>query len=309
MIGHAFNQALPASGLVAQIVNGSLLGCLNMGCNILCYWGLQGTTRKLYRSALVFSGAKPARQHVAFDYRPRKKYGQLIRRHLLIIVKQPVFLLNTILNLALPGLVFLIGLLSGDLTVESFLIPGEQKRLLLFWVGLASAPALLTNLSATAITREGKAFWETRVLPVESWTNLRARIDTTLLVNRTFSLLVSVVLFRCLPLEKLALLPVLFFVTMLTIFVATTDLVINIYRPYLNWTNPAAAIKNNLNVLLSLAYRPLLAVIPFLCAVCFPRANVYGILFYSGLILFLLTLLVRRVLRTVLVEKFDQIPV
>lgn len=94
---------------------------------------------------------------------------------------------------------------------------------------------------------------------------------------------------------------------MLTIFLAMTDLVINIYRPYLHWTNPAAAIKNNLNVLLSLAYRPLLAVIPFLSTVCFPGAGVYGILFYSGLLLFLLTLLVRKVLRTIMVEKFDQI--
>ena len=298
----------PPAGWSAQVANGSLLGLLKYGAlSFLCYWGLKRTVRKLYWSALLFSGTRSARRPVTFDYRLRKKSWQLLRRHLLIIMKQPVFLMNTILSLILPGLVFLIGILSGDLAAETLLLPNEQKRLLLFWLGLASTPALLTNLSATAISREGKAFWETRVLPVATWTNLRARIGTTILVNLAFSLLVTVVFFLYFPLEKLALLPGLFFVMMLTIFLAMTDLVINIYRPYLHWTNPAAAIKNNLNVLLSLAYRPLLAVIPFLSAVCFPGAGVYGILFYSGLLLFLLTLLVRKVLRTIMVEKFDQI--
>ena len=298
---------LPA-GWAAQIANGSLLDLFKYGAlNVLCWYGFKAVARKLHCAALVLPGARPVRPPVTFDFRPRKKYWQLLRRHLFIIVRHPVFLMHTILTLILPGLVLFIGFLSGDFPVESLLRGDEQERLLLFWVGLASAPALLANLSATAITREGKAFWETRVLPVTTWMNLRVRMATTILVNLAFSLLVTVVFLLGFPLEHRALFPGLLFVTMLTMFLAATDLVINIYRPYLHWTNPAAAIKNNLNVLLALAYRPLLAVIPVLAAVCFPWLNLYGILVCSGLFLSVLTLVVRRVLRTVLAAKFDQI--
>lgn len=298
----------PPAGWSVQIVNGSLPGLLKYAAlNLLCYGGLKRTVRQLYRSALAFSEAEPVRPRVTFDFRPRNKYWQLLRRNLLIIGKQPVFLLNTLLSLALPGLVLFVGLLSGDITAEALFLAGGEQRLLLFWVGFASAPALLVNLSATAISREGKALWETRVLPVSTWTNLRARIATTMLVNLGYALLVTFLFSLAFPLGITALLVGLFFVTMLTWFLATTDLVINIYRPYLNWTNPSAAIKNNLNVILSLAYRPLLAVIPLLVAMGFPAVSVHGILLFSAVLLLFLTLLVRSALRTIMARKFDQI--
>ena len=99
----------------------------------------------------------------------------------------------------------------------------------------------------------------------------------------------------------------LFFVVMLTVFLAHSDLVLNIYRPFLNWSHPAAAIKNNLNVILSLAYRPLLTGVLVLTIIYLPGVGSSVILFYSGLLLFLLTLLVRKFLQAVMVKRFDQI--
>ncbi|HBT17760.1 MAG TPA: hypothetical protein DEB05_12495 [Firmicutes bacterium] len=174
-------------------------------------------------------------------------------------------------------------------------------------MGVLSAPALLANLSATAITREGSAFWETKVLPVEPWDNIRSRMMTTVSINLLASLLIGSFTFRLLRIEAAFLLAGLFFVIMLTLFLATIDLLINLYRPYLKWTNPAAAIKNNLNVLFSLALRPLLAIIPSFLFISWPTLGYRNILYLTGLIFFVLYLLTRKYLKNLMIRKFDQI--
>jgi len=215
--------------------------------------------------------------------------------------------MNTLLSSAVPTLIFLAGVLSADFNWEKLFLFDQPRPFATFWVGLASTPALLTNLSATAITREGRAFWETKVLPVTAWDNIRARINTTVLINLTASFFVVGLIAFGFTSELPSIFPGLFFVAMLTWFLASTDLAINIYRPLLSWSNPAAAIKNNLNVLLSLAYRPLLVLVPLGVARCFPGVGINRLLFSSGFLFFLLTLFIRRFLQTVALERFNQI--
>ncbi|HHT49537.1 MAG TPA: hypothetical protein GXZ98_09630 [Firmicutes bacterium] len=298
----------PPAGWAAQMINGSWLSIIYyLSLNGLCYFGLKALARRLYRSALLFSGIKRVKPKSNYVYRPRGKYRQLLRRNLLIIIRQPVFLMHTLLSSAVPILIFLVGFHSGDFTAERLSLFDQPRRFTLFWVGLASTPALLNNLSATAITREGKAFWETMVLPVTAWDNLRARINTTFLLNITASLLVMGTIMFSFSSQFPAVFSGFFFVAMLTWLLASTDLVINIYRPFLNWSNPAAAIKNNLNVLLSLAYRPLLSLIPLVVFRCFPEAGINRLLFTCGILFSFLTLLIRRYLYWVMLERFKRI--
>jgi len=301
-----WSRYYPPTAWLVRLISGSRANIIPlMGLTVGCYWGLQTGAGRLYRIALHQAETNSTPQSFSLFEQPKSKYRQLLRRNLLIIGKQPVFLMNTLLTLVVPGLILLAGFLAGDFTPEN--LAEGQNQLTLVWVGLASAPALLVNLSVTAITREGKAFWETKVLPVTTWDNLRSRIGTTILINLTASMVMLILALLCFPLTISSVISGLFFVVMLTVFLAHSDLVLNIYRPFLNWSHPAAAIKNNLNVILSLASRPLLTVIPVLTVFCLPGASLSAILFYSGLLLFLLTLLVRKFLQTVMVEKFDQI--
>lgn len=80
----------------------------------------------------------------------------------------------------------------------------------------------------------------------------------THLLNGGAQLLMGIPLALYLPLEPLDLLSALFLLLTGNLLMARGDLIINIFRPYLTWTNPTAAVKNNMNVLLSLASRALL---------------------------------------------------
>lgn len=274
--------------------------------NLMLIAGLWKLTPKLYRSALLCADHGVGHKG-KITYRQRGKAAQLLRRNLLILLRQPVFMMNTLLSLAVPCLLLLIAIITGDLALDLLVLPENRHRLVLLFVGVTSAPALLVNLSATAITREGPAFWETKVLPVGVWDNLCSRMWTTLLVNLFASVLIGAAVHKLVRIEMAILLSGSFFVFMLTRVLATIDLLINLYRPYLNWTNPAAAIKNNLNVLFSLALRPLLLVLPVSLFFQWPALEIEKVLFLSGLIFFLFHLLTFNYLKNLMIRKFNQI--
>jgi ABC-2 type transport system permease protein len=298
----------PPAQWLARMVTGSVKDFLYfILLNFIMVTGLRVLAAKLYRSAVLAFNEKEVIRKGGVYYRQRSKTLQLLRRNLLIILKQPVFLMNTLLSLAVPCLLLLISIITGDLSLDTLVLPENKGRAVLLFVGVLSAPALLANLSATAITREGSAFWETKVLPVEPWDNIRSRMMTTVSINLLASLLIGSFTFRLLRIEAAFLLAGLFFVIMLTLFLATIDLLINLYRPYLKWTNPAAAIKNNLNVLFSLALRPLLAIIPSFLFISWPTLGYRNILYLTGLIFFVLYLLTRKYLKNLMIRKFDQI--
>ncbi|MDW7662732.1 MAG: hypothetical protein SCL54_15090, partial [Bacillota bacterium] len=103
--------------------------------------------------------------------------------------------------------------------------------------------------------REGKAFWETRVLPISAEENISARIQTTILINGFATAALALATFWILPLGIIDIVLALVASAAAIVCFATIDLIINIERPYLNWSNPTAAVKNNLNIMISLISR------------------------------------------------------
>ncbi len=274
--------------------------------NLLLAAGLWRLIPRLYRSAL-HSVNQTAVAKGRITYRQRRKAVQLLRRNLFILLRQPVFMMNTLLILAVPCLMLLIAVFTGELPIDLMVLPENRNRLVVLFVTVTAAPALLLNLSATAITREGRTFWETKVLPVEVWDNLRSRMWTTLIVNVIASLLIGLPVVLLFGIEWPVILSGAFFIFTLTRVLATIDLLINLYRPYLDWTNPAAAIKNNLNVLFSLALRPLFLAVPYFFSFCWTALGEEKVLCLSGLVFLLLHFLIFGSCKDLMIRKFNQI--
>lgn len=215
----------------------------------------------------------------ALYFRERTKHFQLVRRHLLIIIKQPAFFLNTIVSIFLPIVMIGVILLSGEMSPEILRAPELKPFALLIYTMLITTPAIVAGISSTVISREGKTFWETRVLPISTEENLRARIHSTLIATLTGSVLLALLALLLLPLSPLDILLGSLICVTATLFFATADLIINILRPYLNWTNPTAAVKNNLNVLISLVIRVAVGAIGFgLFMLLGPVGNLFPVL-------------------------------
>lgn len=250
----------PPSIWFTKMVTGSIIdGIYFIGLSLLMAGILAGLSSLVYNKAMQAFNQDTTVGSGKIYYRVQSKGLQLIRRHILIILKQPTFFLNTFLSMLVPILMYFITMFTGEFNTQMLENPMILPYITLIFAINISMPAIIANLSATAITREGKTFWETKVLPISAEDNLKYRIWTTIIINLFGSVLLGIFAALILPLSiKSVALGALVCIT-LTLFLATADIIINIYRPLLDWTHPTAAVKNNLNIMISIAFRGILA--------------------------------------------------
>ncbi|MCZ0702956.1 ABC-2 type transport system permease protein [Natronobacillus azotifigens] len=250
----------PPSIWLTRMIQGSLLdGGLFVLLNLVFLYALKLVSQLLYTKALLAfnqqGGGEDIHRKGTVSFRKRRIGSQLITRHIQIILSNPIFLINTVLIMFLPILIFMIMLFTGEASREFFHSSELSPYILYIYIGIITAPAMIGNLSATSITREGKAFWETRILPISARENLKYRIYATLLITFIATVLLAIAGGIYLQVSLDIVIRAVIFSVVATLFLSTIDIVINIERPTLNWTSPTAAVKNNLNVIISLFIR------------------------------------------------------
>ncbi|GAB6106779.1 putative ABC transporter permease subunit [Fusibacter bizertensis] len=228
---------------------------------------LKLTAKHLYKGAMLKYNQQSSQGNVnkkgKISYRSSSKRLLLIKRHLGIIIHNPTFLLNSVMTMFVPILLFAIYSMMGIMSLDTFKDPMLKPFAIYIYTGIISAPVLMGSLSTTVITREGKTFWQTRVLPISINENLLTRILSTFVVSFGASLVLAVLSFWILPLGPIDILLSIVFSLAATLCFSTMDLIINILRPFLNWSNPTAAVKNNLNIMISFLPRLAFGLIGF----------------------------------------------
>ncbi len=306
VIGRTF----PPSIWVTKMITGSLVDAiLFLGINILTLLVLFMLSKIIFRRAVqAFNQQSSVSIKEGSIYYKKRSVGyQLIRRHILIITTNPAFFLNTFLVMLVPVIIFFTMLFTGEASFEMLHSPMLNPIKPYIFTGIAASPAILGSLSATAITREGKSFWETKALPIRTEDNIRYRIITSILISLAGTLLLSIVSQYLLRLPLLDLLLGILTAILATLFFMHIDIVINIYRPFLDWTNPTAAVKNNLNVMISLAIR--VATAGLLYPIFLILKGMDPKIFFIAADVFFLVLFIiaRKMIYGRLVHKFNQI--
>ncbi|MBM7542242.1 hypothetical protein [Amphibacillus cookii] len=258
MVGRRF----PPSIWLTKMIQGSIFhGFLFIGLNVVLVLILKACAKILYSKALMkFNQEGAPVQGGKIYYKSRNKGLQMIKRHIKIIVSNPIFLINTVLTIFLPILMFIIILFTGEFQAELFKSTALEPYHVYIFSAIITTPAIIGSLSSTAITREGKTFWETKVLPVSDRDNIKYRIYTTLIIQLVASLILGIMTLLTIPVNVQTVLIAAVFCITSTLFFSNIDIVINIEKPLLNWSTPTAAVKNNLNILLALLLRLIVGV-------------------------------------------------
>jgi len=252
LIGHRF----PPSVWLTKMIMGSgkeflYYVLLNLSFVVV----LKVTAKYLYHGAVLKynqqGGTGTFGKTVKIEYKTRSKRFLLLKRHIGIIFHNPTFMLNAVMTMFVPILLFGIYTAMGLMSLDTFKDPALKPYLIYIYAGIISAPSIVGSLSATVISREGKTFWETRVLPISTNDNLITRIASTFIINGVATLLLAIACLWIFPLGLLDIAIALLASIVGNLCFSTMDLIINIQRPYLNWSNPTAAVKNNINVMLS----------------------------------------------------------
>lgn len=245
----------------------SLLACALLGIGMR--WRYE---RILSNDSVSITGTKDrvsGRVKRAGDRRMRPVWVSLVFKDLSVIASNSTFLTeSTMQALILPVLLGIMyagnsmAELEGLITTISSLpfIELALLAILLLFVSLGS-------LSSTSISREGSSFSLTRLLPVSSGTHLVAKIVLQYLFFIPLAVsffVLSTFFFDIGGMKNLFLVAAGLICALPCVLLA---LLIDCKRPLLNWSNPAQAMKQNLNVVVSmgvnLLYLALLALVAF----------------------------------------------
>ena len=231
-----FGNKFPPSVWLTKMIKGSMIDTVYyILLNVFFFVLLKVSAKFIYKGALtkynqqnVSSGSA---KKVALKYETKSKRILLIKRHLGIIVHNPTFLLNTIFSIFVPIILFGIYTAMGIMSLDSFKDPKLQPYMIYIFTGVISAPVLMGSISATVISREGKTFWETRVLPISVSENLMTRMLSSVIINGGATLILALVAVWALPLSAVDIAIALVTALMATLAFSAIDLLINIQRP------------------------------------------------------------------------------
>ncbi|HHV99555.1 MAG TPA: hypothetical protein GXX36_08260 [Clostridiaceae bacterium] len=192
-----------------------------------------------------------------------------------IIVRTPIYLLNGLSGIIVAPMIIVVMLVSqksGDMKELFELInqPGAQMVLTLIAIGVVLFTAGMNLVASTAVSREGRTFWISKIIPVSPKQQVMGKFLNSFSVALLGVIIMSVVMAILLEL------PVIRFIVIVVIgaacSVATTalNLLIDVLRPKLVWNNPQEAMKQNMNGLLGMLIS--FAIMAILTAAAVPMA-------------------------------------
>jgi ABC-2 type transport system permease protein len=147
-------------------------------------------------------------------------------------------------------------MIQGDSTTSGLLElirnPKNSLTVILGAAGVMLFASIINVTASTSLSREGKTFWVSKMIPVPPRRQVYAKFLTAMGVASA-GLLLSVamlLIFLKMDIRQCALSLALAFLG--TIPVTAVNMLPDIVKPKLNWTNPYEAVKQNMNVITSM---------------------------------------------------------
>lgn len=287
LLGLRFPPSIWATRMIqGNFLNGIYFVALNIGLLFV----LNALSRPLLKQSMraFQEGSGNVRVQKA-HYSGRTPFQALLRRNILIIIKTPTFLLNALILIFLPFIMIAINMATGQFSIAQLrqwatvlAQPEWSHYRELILAGLMISPAFMGTFSATVITREGKYLWQSHILPISVRENLRARIWSSNVISYAAASLLLICGALVMPVSIYTLAISLILGLVAIDAMSRIDLLIDIYRPILNWMTPTQAIKNNLNILIALGWRLLLVGIVVILLRIFPSLP---LVYYSWVLL------------------------
>lgn len=223
------------------------------GLGVLLFGALLALGERFFLTAVQrgrASGRRPAVKRRRWrSLTPVQAIAHLERK---LFVRTPVFVLNGFAGFVIIPVLLLVPQLTGGEALQEIaggmsIAPALGIGAVALWIGAGSA---LSMIPATAFSREGGRLWILRSQPVSGSTLFLGKLVGTLSMVLPAAVPGAVAFAYFLRLSV----PVVVVGLLLGVVLATSSamlcLWIDTMRPWLTWTDPARAIKSNLNGLI-----------------------------------------------------------
>lgn len=241
--------------------------------------------------------------------RETKPYLALAKKELIMLFKTPIYLINAIGGVIMfPIILVMTNSMGGDESLSAIIeVMGvESGYITLGCIGFVTALGMINCVGCTTFSREGKCFWIQRTLPIRVEDQIIGRVLSSLGVQGLgiIALLVSSIFIVKLDIVSIVLIIILGLLG--SIPMTQIGMIIDILRPMLDWDNPQKAMKQNLNVLISLGAGTLylggLVLLVINIIDKFYISFIYGLL---ALIFILSALVLFKVLKILISKQFQ----
>lgn len=190
-------------------------------------------------------------------WRQRTPLMALFHREWAAVVKSPTVAFNSLYSIFMFPLIVLMLCVGGASNMEGVDFLAEVQELTgmisPFDVALIAAAAMgfssfMNPAVATAVTREGKRFDISRMIPVSARTQLAGKLMVGMLIDFLSVAVAAAILLVALPNMAISILLGAMLALLLCYASSAMSLTLDAVRPNLHWTNETQAIKQGANV-------------------------------------------------------------
>ena len=266
LVGSRFPPSIWATKAIAGGFSASGLAnlALFVGTSLALFAAILALSEKLFYRGLVglaeVSGRRRSLTRAQMSQRissGRHAVRAIFVREWRVMNRTPIFLLNGTLVVLIVPAVFVLMARAGSGRGDAGSILKAMSSANPLIVILASAVFMvlcgsLNGTSSSTFSREGRQFWISRVVPVTAREQVAAKFLHSYLVSLLGTISASVVAAWLLHLNVAQLAAAAGLSLVAGVFLTSVGMMIDLARPLLDWTNPQKAIKQNLNVLLSM---------------------------------------------------------
>ena len=249
---------------------------------------------QLYFKGLVGSSETTTRRKslTSSDYQRLSQGSPVLlaycMKEIRLLIRVPSYFMNCVVtNLLLPVVVvipFLLQSRNQEISPLYELVsqPEGQKILMAVIIGAVIFLAASNAITATSVSREGKEFFISKYIPISYKQQLQAKLLSGYLFSAIGAILLLLGAIIVVPLDA-ALIGMILTVSLVAIVpVMEAGLLIDIFRPKLDWDNEQKAVKQNLNVIFSILFSILLGGAVLYIVVRFLHSPLSSALFMLG---------------------------
>ena len=188
--------------------------------------------------------------------RVSKNYIAIFKADMITLLKTPIYMFNCVsIVILIPFILLVMPYLTGsggDMAELGTYYSMFENYFTFAMAGGFMFFAALNPTAPSTFSREGKTFWITRIIPVSTRDHIIGKGLSPMLLQLLTIIIVSIGIRFYIPVKTAALLTSAVLGIAGSVPLVLAGLAVDISRPLLDWDNPQRAVKNNLNVLLSM---------------------------------------------------------
>jgi ABC-2 type transport system permease protein len=280
-------------------------------------------SNKVFYQALLAGQEVTRRKKVQNALQMDKQYGNvsspvlaIMKREWKLLFRTPIYALNGFTGSLIGPIIVLLLLFTQKGTdknsIQLFEViskPEAVPYILLGGLGLMLFTAGMNLVASTSLSREGKTFWITKMIPVSAQQQVTAKLILSYLVSAAGVVVTGIIMYLFLHQSLVSILGISLVGLLGAIPMTALNLLLDIFHPKLIWNSEQEAMKQNMNgvlgMLLSLLLMLVLGAVTFVLMTL--KVEILLVFAAVGIVSVILGILAIMALYAVAVSKYREL--